>query len=111
MHHAAAEVEVVGVVVDKVGGGQLNACELPGNRLAESGEHADIPGPLGGQVAGLGLVGQVRCVPCESLRTEGVLGVKVRRGQVQRAALGVLGRKRQHFLGVARAIVAGLGGC
>ena len=55
-----------------------------------------------GQVLGLRAVDQVRRLAGECLRAEGVLGVEVRRGQVQAAALGVLDGEREHLLRVAR---------
>jgi len=49
-HHPAAEVELVGVVVDDVRLAELDTAQLRGHGVPEAGEHLDVAGALPGPV-------------------------------------------------------------
>jgi hypothetical protein len=102
-HHPAAQIQVVGLVVDDVGRRQFDPFELVGNGFAQPLEHLQVAGASRRQVLGLVPVDQERGLTREGLGAERVLGVEVRGGQVELASLGVLGGEVQHGFGVARA--------
>jgi len=102
-HHPAAEVELVGVVVDDVRLAELDTAQLRGHGVPEVGEHLDVAGALPGPVLGLGPVDQVGRPAAEGLRAERVLGVEVGRRQEDPPAPRVLVGEGQHGLPVDRA--------
>jgi hypothetical protein len=53
LDYPAAQVEVVGIVIDDVRSGQCEAVQLPGDRFAESSEHLEVTRAFRGQVLGL----------------------------------------------------------
>ena len=100
MHDPAAEVEIMGAVVDEVRRDQRNVLQLAGHPIAEPPEHLQVARALRGEVVRLRPVGHIRRLPGEYLSPECVLRVKVRRGEIQPAAVGVADGEREHLLRV-----------
>ncbi|MFI9504494.1 LysR family transcriptional regulator [Nocardia sp. NPDC052566] len=95
--HSIAEVQIVVLLVDEVGLGQAHACEVPGHRFAQPGEHFEIAVAFRPQVGRLVAVDQIGRRIAEGVRAERALRMEMCCRQIQPTSGGdLLGERQLH---------------